>query len=507
MLALKEHAPEEIWVPVWAEMSRRDLWFLMRYVLGTQAIPVIKAGHPWAFARVREVQKDPNGHIDIWAREHLKSSIISTGLLNLDVLNDPESTHLILSHVKPIARALARINKLEWETNPLLKKLHPDIFWDDPRKEAAKWAEDDGCILKRESNRREATLESSGLVDGMPVMKHFGVLTYDDVVTTESVNTPEQINKTTEAMRLSFNLGSHGGRKRCIGTRYHMFDTYHEMIENRVFIPRIYPCFNPDGTPALYDVEYLSEKKRDLGHFAWASQMLCNPLAEDVASFNEKWLKYYDTPTEQEAKGKITYILVDPANEKKKDSDYTVLAAVSLGKDGNFYLVDLVRDRLNLTERTEELFEMVMAWKPFDVLYEKYGKDSDIQHIEYVQQRYGYRFNITPVGGRARKEDRIRRLVPIMEHGRFYIPREILYKTKEGIRKDLVKEFIHEELRPWPVAKHDDMLDAISRILDPEIELVWPGKTKFSVQQAKHKDRYERAWEKSQDFVGTWMSA
>lgn len=62
--------------------------------------------------------------------------------------------------------------------------------------------------MRRKSNPKESTVEAWGLVDGQPTGKHFKLLIYDDVVTLESVTSPEMIAKVTNAWALSLNLGA-----------------------------------------------------------------------------------------------------------------------------------------------------------------------------------------------------------------------------------------------------------------------------------------------------------
>jgi len=51
------------------------------------------------------VQAAPNGYLDLWGREHGKSSLITFGLTIQDILNDPEITVGIFSYSRPIAKA------------------------------------------------------------------------------------------------------------------------------------------------------------------------------------------------------------------------------------------------------------------------------------------------------------------------------------------------------------------------------------------------------------------
>jgi hypothetical protein len=218
-------------------LCKSDLYFLLRYACNRADLE-----HPWLFARCREVQASPNGHLDLWAREHRKSSIITFGMTIFNILNNPEVTIGIFSHTRPIAKGFLRQIKRELEANENLKAWFPDIIWENPSKEAPKWSEDDGITVRRKTNPKESTVEAWGLVDGQPTSKHFKVRVYDDVVTAGSVGSPEMISKTSEALALSDNLGTEGGACRYIGTRYHFFDAYSDIMARKIAEPRIYPC-------------------------------------------------------------------------------------------------------------------------------------------------------------------------------------------------------------------------------------------------------------------------
>jgi phage terminase large subunit-like protein len=108
------------------------------------------------------------------------------------------------------------------------------------------------------------------------------------------------------------------------------------------------------------------------------------------------------------------------------------------------------------------------------VRYERYGMMADIEYIRTLQEADNYRFEVTEVGGQTSKPDRIKRLIPLFEQGKVYLP-ETLHKTNyEGTVEDLVSIFVQQEYKPFPVSLHDDMLDALARIAEPELTLSWP---------------------------------
>lgn len=488
--------PESEAVPLIRRLCQADLFFLLRHVCSRP-----DTEQQWIFDRCREVGANPDGYLDLWAREHFKSSIITFALTIQDILNDPEITVGIFSHSRPIAKAFLRQIKLEFEGNIRLKAWFPEIFFQNPSKESPKWSEDEGIVVKRNGNPKESTIEAWGLVDGQPTSKHYRLMVYDDVVVRDSVTTPEMIAKTTEAWELSRSLSTQGGKTRYAGTRWHFADTYRTMMDRGVAKPRIYPA-TEDGTvngkSVLLSEEYLADKRKSFGPYAFSSQLLLNPVADDNQGFKPEWLRTYQQDSHDRGEGFNRYILVDAANEKKKNSDYTAMWVIGLGHDQNYYILDAVRDRLNLTERADILFELHKKWRPLRVGYERYGIMSDVQHIRDRQARENYRFDIQELGGKLGKPERIKRMIPIFEAGRVYMPSNIWRIDYEGKRRDLMQAFIDEEFRAFPVGLHDDMLDALSRVLDDGLNAVWP-------KQHIESERYKRHYRN--EHKGTWMSA
>jgi len=228
--------------------------------------------------------------------------------------------------------------------------------------------------------------------------------------------------------------------------------------------------------PDRMDIEETKQTKIDLGSYAYSGQYQQRPTPLGSGEFKSIWYKYYDEI--KTGQGMNIFIIVDPANEKKKTSDYTAMLVIGLAPDRNYYLLDIVRDRLNPTERVEALFNLHRKWneksgKPPKVGYEKYGIQSDIHYIEEKQKELGYRFNIVEIGGRQAKEDRIRRLIPIIEAGRFYFPKSLIYIDLDNSHKELIKELINE-FSFFPVGTHDDMIDGMARIVETDLNATFP---------------------------------
>ena len=328
-------------------------------------------------------------------------------------------------------------------------------------------------------------------------LKHFALRIYDDMVTLSSVTTPEQMQKTALAWELSLNLGSKEPRCWYVGTRYSFGDLYQTMIERKAVKPRLHPATD-DGTiagkPVFLSQAAWDELVQTSSEATIACQQLQNPTAGMQATFRVEWVRR----AEIRPKTLNVYVMCDPASSKKKDSDNTAIAVIGVDAARNKYLLDGVRQKLNLRERWVALYALRVRWmrepgvQAVYVGYERYGMRSDLEYFEERMEIEGDSFPIRelawPMEGPGSKSDRIQRLLPDLKTGRFYLPAELdgesslqiktraqgqPYLIQKPIRRkdengrvyDLGKEFC-EELRLEPFGTKRDLIDAASRIYD-----------------------------------------
>lgn len=459
----------------------RSLFFFARYVLAMHFIDC-----EWGFARCQEVFEHPNGHLDLWAREHCKSSIITLALTMLDAVRNSEQVIAIFSQNRPLAKAFLRKIKMEFQENELLKEVYSDSCWKNPKDEAPKWSEDEGLCLKRRAVRVEQTIEAWGLIDGQPTGRHFDGMVFDDILTIDNSRSSTMIEKVTDALQQAHNTSSRGGWKRYVGTLYNAADAYSWLAKQGVAKVRRYPVLWEEGPhkgePCFFDWELVYQRMRENGAHNWAFQYLLDPKADTSRDhWQVDWIQRYSKKIES---GVNVYLLCDPANEKSAKADFTVIMAIGLGADRNYYVLDMIRDKLSLKQRAEALMAMHAKFsamgpgmRPKAVGYEKFGKDSDISYIEEKMGELTYHFPITALGGvTASKADRIGMLRPLFEDKRIYFPYSIQRKDWEGNEHELVDDFITQEYQlPVGVSgTKDDIRDCLARILDPKLGAAFP---------------------------------
>lgn len=467
----------------------------------------------WRIKDVKPIKTVPSKCIQVEGGKYLcgeynipthNSTIITFGLTIQDILRTygegstgEEYTMAIFSYVRPIAKDFLVQIKREFESNEKLKQLFPDIFYANPDRQAPKWS-DEAIIVKRKGNPKEGTLEAWGVMEGQPTGRHFSVRIYDDVVTADTVKTEDRIKTTLQYWELSQAMGDAINIERYIGTRYSYNDLYTHILKRQVVTPRLKPA-TKDGTltgdPVFWSKEKLESKIRAMGSWTSSTQLMQDPRADSTMGFNIDDIRYYAAQTEGEkramSRNHNRVILVDPSSGRaKKAGDYTAMGVWSLGEDNNYYLLDAVRDKIPLKKRTEALFELHEKWSPIKlVAYEQVGLAADVEHMEEMMDFKGYHFDITEIGAHQKKHGpygRISRLQPLFADHRIYLPRKMPKVLSKGHRVDIIEQFLEEEYQLYPYCLHDDFLDMMARLLDPDLKPRMPFPAKIRNQGPKH---------------------
>lgn len=231
------------------DLILNDLFFIVFFIL---KIPI--ANCPFVVKSCREVEDGPKDYtLDLWAREHFKSSIITLAETLQFSLANQNSVTGIFSYVRPVAKKFLFTLKETFQKENILSDCFPDVVWRNCEKEAPLWSLDEGLILRRDSNRKEPTISAWGLTEGMPIGMHFDRRVYDDISTEDMADSVDMMEKVKTKFDSSQNLGTFEGHHRVIGTYYHHVDplTYIRGIKTPEGSPRYFYRFKPgsdDGT-------------------------------------------------------------------------------------------------------------------------------------------------------------------------------------------------------------------------------------------------------------------
>lgn len=525
-------SPPELRREAHRRFAPESLYYLIRMVLTTKDIRDEVTGerqveHPFLFEYAQAVQEESDDIVDIGARGHWKSTLKTFASPLRMSLRNPNVGIGIFSFQRKLAKAhLSRI-KQEIEGNKELRATWPEIFWENPNSSihgAPMWSLESGLILKRRSARTDATFEAHSFDRSLPTGKHFDILIFDDVVDEDNCRTADARAKGIEQWQLALNLSSRGAKFWYVGTHYHAADLWVYLEDEKGYTVRRRPAVDvskpaPEGSfqvtpqrsvsfeaiggePVFLTPEELTKKAWDFGPKVYGQQMLCDPRAGEDGTFDATKIRYYRAAPGLEARAKMRYLLVDPANKKNSDSDRSGYMVVGLGADQNFYILDLWKGKLDPLERVRKAIELHRKWAPLhDVRWEQNGLETDVFWLQQEQERQGYRFKANGYAWRIDKKQRLTdNLGPAIEQERIWVPQEIL-QDRDGERVDNVRELVHEEIAKHPLSKEDHWLDCLNLLFHPKAPaLAWPTQGPRRITSDSFADSAAVA-------NGSWMSA
>lgn len=352
-----------------------------------------------------------------------------------------------------------------------IRHLFPECIPD-----TKEWGNMSGFSLANRTDKQitEENVEAVG-VDTEFTGRHWQVAKKNDLVTEKSVTTEDQLKKTMD-WDDRFNLGCFHDQQIPLqdyeGTTYHPSDLYsHKKNDHKIKLIQ-YPIvqdlkkFDETGEgithPERFTVEGINDLKKNM--WVFMTQLMLRPEDPAKMQFKMEMIHYFDTiPL-----GAETYVLVDPATARKKRSDYTVILVVKIiVQDGVFkkYVVDGYRDRFDSKQRVDVAIDTVRRWQARGIAWETLGfQETDTYYYEEKRRLMNLPV-VTPIKSHnVSKEDRIRGLVPEYANGEWYWPQKgkvVKNSVFDGRNYDLT-DAMEYELLNFPLAEHDDLLDAMT---------------------------------------------
>lgn len=211
--------------------------------------------------------------------------------------------------------------------------------------------------------------------------------------------------------------------------------------------------------PEARDQEYLDEHKRGMGTVTYSLVYQGDPAGLQGDIFKRDWFRYYG-PGDDCSKRAVPddaywFQSVDVAVSTKQRADFTVVATVAFDREGNFYVHDIDRVKMEAPEQP----------KLVEKNYKRYPKTLWVL-IETVAYQLSLFQNVIKKGIPARaykpmknKEMRARSASAVFEAHKVFF-------RKDAMTIDKWLTIAEDEFTSFPRGEHDDVVDAISSLIE-----------------------------------------
>lgn len=211
----------------------------------------------------------------------------------------------------------------------------------------------------------------------------------------------------------------------------------------------VIPAIQEDGGsfwPRQFPLDMLN-RIRDTNSYVFSGQYMQRPAPAGGGIFKSEWVRHWKVLPPLEYR----MIYADTAQKTGEENDFSVLEHWGKGRDGNIYLIDMIRGRY---EAPQLLSSAIAFWDKCK------SADSSVLRKMKVEDKSSGTGLIQqlkqagiPVEGIPRSRDKVSRAhdtAPMMEAGRVYLPE----------RSDHLSDLL-SELALFPVAKNDDTIDPL----------------------------------------------
>jgi len=526
------------WMDAVRWYTKNDLYYLARYVTTFGSVPHSTYGTPFLehqiyvdACRQYEEQIALGTSLDHSCRRSGKSELRSCVIPIHMMINHPNIAMVIFSVQKDLAQKhLVRIMN-ELEKNKRLQILFPEIFWSDPRNEAAhngvSWSKTDGLVIRgRTMNRSTPTIEVAAMFGGGPVGSGYDAIFFDDIENSARVATAESIEDLDAAYSTAISLLTpvvlpsplivvSNTKFSEIGLVQRIHDRYKAKNPRMVrgvpgedledvtdFTDEFYTGEGPLGKRAVYPntPDGLALRYEEYPNkIEYILQYGLSYRSEHDRALRRDKILYYEETSRELAKDMVTYLCIDAS---RGAVDPTCMWVWGLAHDKRKFWLDAVVKKLDpaTQEFHDNVFRLATMWNGLskymaEIRVEDTASSTWTELIERELRSRGCYIPVVKVkvfnrgGARKFSSGKMDRIYdhwsPMLNRNEVWFPKPAaeggkgIMQEEDGKNTDLVQRFFSVEFDNFPRSKHDDMLDAGGMIEDEKINesrpLQYPG--------------------------------
>ena len=200
--------------------------------------------------------------------------------------------------------------------------------------------------------------------------------------------------------------------------------------------------------PEREPLETLEKIRTEIGSYAFSSQYQQNPVPPDGNRVRWEWFGTYDERPHRNALQLVVQSW-DTAVTAEPTSDFSVCTTWGY-REGTWYLLDVLRDRLEYPALKRKIIALQRGWKAEKVIIEY--ANSGVPLVRELRREVGRMF----IGLRpdTNKEVRLAAQTAKLESGNFHLP----------AKAEWLPAF-KDEVLGFPNKRYDDQVDSLSQFL------------------------------------------
>ena len=479
-VASDPRADDPYWRGVYGDLLRSSLCLFSKEVLGLEIGPHMLEWEDMILAPPKQVAGGRR-ICTLAARDHSKSTFFSYAYPVWNVFRDPgQETYIFSATLDQAMEFLdiiiyGRDNLVGMIDNPMLTHLVPtrDQLMRDPRVRLTK------ADVRFTNGSRIRALGYGKKTRG----RHPRYIVLDDVL-----NDEDMFSETVRRKNISYyqsaisNMTKPDGQVCVVGTPYHMADLYGWMRKKdgggKAFRFKAHPGIikDPDTGreralfPWRWTLPQLHAKKGEIGSVAFAREILCEPITDDLSVFPsflfpplfDSTITLRPTKENLRERGLTTYMGIDIARSANVGADYFVIFVMAKDKAGNRIIVDIRRFHgLPFRRQLEEIGVTAQLYDPAMI----YIEANAMQQVYTDEMRRMTDLPVKPFVTTAQNKYPLDKGVPglriVMENQKLVIPRGDDYSVRTtDIWMNECQQFGFVDGKLQGIGEHDDCVMA-----------------------------------------------